>query len=186
MGMFSSDEKEDIFRSNTESMLRQIVGELEVEELHLKHEIDKLKAEKRAIEEKLNEQNNLVDSLTNLLNRKLLDANGEELQLRDYLIRQRRIFNNKVKHGFNTTNIYQEARYILEETAELMRAIEKNNRENMLEELADIVIFSYGCAEVARLGDLDTKIFEKMQINEKRVYEKNGEGDFVKTAISRT
>lgn len=64
-----------------------------------------------------------------------------------------------------------------------MRAIEKNDRENMLEELADIVIFSYGCAEVARLGDLDNKIFEKMEINENRVYEKNDEGDFVKTNV---
>ena len=99
----------------------------------------------------------------------------------DYLTRQQRIFENKVKHGFNTTNIYQEARYILEEVAELMRAIEKNDRENMIEELADVVIFAYGCAEVARLGDLDTKIFEKMQLNESRKYKQTPEGDFVKT-----
>ena len=181
MGNTNNEERYD----NTESILRERIAELEIKEMHLRHEIDLLKNEKRVLSEELDEQKSLVDSLTNLLNRKLLDANGEELQLRDYLIRQRRIFNNKVKHGFNTTNIYQEARYILEETAELMRAIEKNDRENMLEELADIVIFSYGCAEVARLGDLDTKIFEKMSINEKRVYKKNGEGDFVKTAINR-
>lgn len=105
---------------------------------------------------------------------------SKELTLEDYIGRQQRIFYNKVAHGFNTTNIYQEARYILEEVAELMRAVEKEDKENMLEELADIVIFSYGCAAVARIGDLDAKIFEKMAINESRVYTQNSEGDFVK------
>ena len=107
---------------------------------------------------------------------------GEGLSYEDYKNRQRRIFDNKVKHGFNTTNVYQEARYILEEVAELMRAIEKGDKENILEELADIVIFSYGCAEVAGVGDLDAKIFEKMSINEQRVYVQNNEGDFVKAS----
>lgn len=104
----------------------------------------------------------------------------EESKIEDYKNRQQRIFNNKIAHGFNTTNVYQEARYILEEVAELMRAVEKNDNENILEELADIVIFSYGCAAVAGVGDLDTKIFEKMKINESRVYSQNSEGDFIK------
>lgn len=102
-------------------------------------------------------------------------------QLKEYEQRQQRIFQNKVNHGFNTTNVYQEARYILEETAELMRAIEKNDMENLKEELADIVIFAYGCAAVAGVGDLDAEIFKKMEINEKRVYKETAEGDFVKT-----
>ena len=106
--------------------------------------------------------------------------NIDSFTLLDFIGRQDRIFQNKVNHGFNVTNIYQEARYILEETAELMRAIEKNDRENMIEELADIVIFAYGCTEVARLGSLDKKIFEKMKINESREYKKTSEGDFVK------
>jgi NTP pyrophosphatase (non-canonical NTP hydrolase) len=103
-----------------------------------------------------------------------------EATFEDYKGRQQRIFDNKVNHGFNTTNVYQEARYILEEVAELMRAVEKEDKENIIEELADIVIFSYGCAAVAGVGDLDTKIFEKMKINENREYTKNAEGDFVK------
>lgn len=61
-----------------------------------------------------------------------------------------------------------------------MRAIEKNDRENMKEELADIVIFAYGYAEVARLGSLDDEIFKKMKINENREYHKILEEDFVK------
>ena len=98
----------------------------------------------------------------------------------EYENRQKRIFENKKNHGFNTTNVYQEARYILEEVAELMRAIEKDDMENLKEELADIVIFSYGCAEVAGVGDLDEKIFEKMAINEGRKYIQTEDGDFIK------
>ena len=184
MGMFSSDEKEDIMRDNTESILRARVGELEVNEVYLNKDIEKLKKEKECLEEKLKHQENTINILLNLMSMRLTDDNNYDCNLTDFLTRQRRIYQNKVNHGFNTTNIYQEARYILEETAELMRAIEKNDRENMIEELADIVIFAYGCTEVARLGDLDKKIFEKMVINEKRIYKKNGEGDFVKTTKS--
>ncbi len=100
--------------------------------------------------------------------------------LQDYRDRQGRIFVNKIKHGFNTKNIYQETRYMLEEIAELMHAIEKDDKDNILEELSDIVIFAYGCAAVARVGNLDDKIFEKMEINENRVYTKGKDGDFVK------
>lgn len=127
-------------------------------------------------------QKQTILSLMNMLNLKISssDEKSSLIELESFLTRQNRIFQNKVNHGFNTTNIYQEARYILEEVTELMRAIEKNDRENMIEELADIVIFSYGCAEVARLGSLDDKIFSKMAINEKREYKVSKEGDFVK------
>lgn len=128
-----------------------------------------------------NNQRGTITTLLGIISSKSDVIEESDTRLEDFLGRQKRIFQNKVNHGFNTTNIYQEARYILEETAELMRAIEKNDRENMIEELADIVIFAYGCTEVARLGDLDTKIFSKMKINEQREYKQNSEGDFVKT-----
>lgn len=128
-----------------------------------------------------NNQRGTITALLGIISSKSDVIEESDTRLEDFLGRQKRIFQNKVNHGFNTTNIYQEARYILEETAELMRAIEKNDRENMIEELADIVIFAYGCTEVARLGDLDTKIFSKMKINEQREYKQNSEGDFVKT-----
>ena len=98
----------------------------------------------------------------------------------NYKDRQKRIYQNKVNHGFNTTNVHQEVRYIIEEVAELMHAIEKNDIENIREELADIVIFAYGCAEIAGVGDLDTEIFNKMSINESREYIKDTEGNFHK------
>lgn len=101
----------------------------------------------------------------------------------DYKDRQSRIFQNKVNHGFNTTNVYQEARYILEEVAELMRAIEKDDKPNLKEELADIIIFAYGCASVAGINDLDSEIFDKMALNEKRIYKRTKEGDFKKIGV---
>lgn len=61
-----------------------------------------------------------------------------------------------------------------------MRAIEKNDRENMKEGIDDIVIFAYGYEEVTRLGSLDDETFKKMKINENREYHKTLEGDFVK------
>ena len=109
---------------------------------------------------------------------KLIDELSKKVDA--YTDRQKRVYMNKLNHGFNTTNLYQEARYILEETAEMMRAIEKNDMDNLREELADIVIFAYGLAEIAGVGDLDTEIFNKMSINENRVYKVNKNGDFVK------
>jgi len=108
---------------------------------------------------------------------------NNSISIEDFRNRQNRIYQNKVNHGFNTTNVYQEARYILEEVAELMRAIEKNDTANLKEELADIVIFAYGCAEVAGVGNLDTEIFDKMALNEKRIYKRTEAGDFVKTVV---
>ena len=163
---------EPAFGSDTKEVkeLREKIRELEERNKQLVEQNRKLKT-----------LNHLSDQLVELYRGLSDDNEYRDKKLAEFINRQKRIFQNKVNHGFNTTNIYQEARYILEETAELMRAIEKNDRENMIEELADIVIFAYGCTEVARLGDLDTKIFEKMTINEKREYKQTSEGDFVKT-----
>lgn len=102
-----------------------------------------------------------------------------EVTLDDFLERQLRCYKNKVKHGFNVTDFHKEARFILKEVSELMLAIEHNDLENLMEELADIVIFSYGLAEMAH-GNLDSAVFKKMAINESRKYTRNELGDFVK------
>lgn len=93
--------------------------------------------------------------------------------------RQKRIYRNKVNHGFNVVDLHEEARFILREVIELMQGITHRDKDNIIEELADIVIFSYGLAEI--IGrDLDTEIEHKMNINEQRVYKKDEYGDFVK------
>lgn len=164
-------------KQTTEDKLKEKVMSLETELMELKEENEYLKRKTSNLE-KLKET---TDKIIALQKSMIEHSSVDNLTIEDFTSRQKRIFQNKVNHGFNITNVYQEARYILEETAELMRAIEKNDRENMIEELADIIIFAYGCAEVARLGDLDTEIFKKMAINENREYRQTSEGDFVKT-----
>lgn len=100
--------------------------------------------------------------------------------LSEYTSRQQRIFDNKVDHGFNVTNPYREVGYLVGEVSELLSGIIKGDKENILEELSDIVIYAYGLASVTKAGDLDDAIFEKMKINENRVYIKDGHGEFKK------
>ena len=189
MGMFSNDKKEDIMikqgNNAIEDYLRSRIIELETKNSNLLNTVKILEESNKAIKERAASLEKLKECMSKIfdMQRTLTSTDEDKITLDDFLNRQQRIFQNKVNHGFNVTNIYQEARYILEEVTELMRAIEKNDRENMIEELADIIIFTYGCAEVARLGSLDAKIFEKMALNEKRVYKQTDEGDFVKTGL---
>ena len=189
MGMFSNDKKEDIMikqgNNAIEDYLRSRIIELETKNSNLLNTVKILEESNKAIKERAASLEKLKECMSKIfdMQRTLASTDEDKITLDDFLNRQQRIFQNKVNHGFNVTNIYQEARYILEEVTELMRAIEKNDRENMIEELADIIIFTYGCAEVARLGSLDAKIFEKMALNEKRVYKQTDEGDFVKTGL---
>ena len=178
----SSNNKE-LSLVDRENMLLNIISDKKEVISTQRELIERLRYENKQLSSQLNQVTSDKIKLANELE-KILKTTSVEITPKvnkRNLTRQQRIFQNKVKHGFNITNIYQEARYILEEVAELMRAIEKNDRENMIEELADIAIFTYGCAEVARLGSLDAKIDEKMKINESREYKKTCDGDFVKT-----
>lgn len=109
----------------------------------------------------------------------------KERRLEEYQNRQKRAYTNKVRHGFNVTDFHKEARFILNEVTELMGAIEHNDMDNLMEELADIVIFSYGLAEMAH-RDLDEAIFNKMKINEERKYTRDSNGDFKKVTGGET
>lgn len=113
------------------------------------------------------------------------NESSRTFSLQDYENRQKRAYDNKIKHGFNVTDFHKEARFILKEVTELMDAIEHNDVKNLMEELADIVIFSYGIAEMAH-GNLDSEIFKKMDINESREYIRNSAGDFVKIDDKQT
>lgn len=94
--------------------------------------------------------------------------------------RQIEIYDNKVQKGFNTTDVHIETRLMLQEVTEFMRAVERGDKDNMLEELADICIFCYGIAEITNIGDLDKKIDDKILINRNRKYTINKDGDAVK------
>jgi len=85
---------------------------------------------------------------------------------------QKRIYDNKVKHNFNLTDINFEFCLLYGEVAEAYDAwLKKKDKEELGSELADVAIYLYGLSEL--LGfDLGAEMEKKMAINEKRVYRK--------------
>jgi len=86
---------------------------------------------------------------------------------------QAKVMTNKIAKGFNTTDIPLEFMLLTEEVAEAFEAWRKK-KPDIGEELADIMIYLMGLAEILGL-DLDAEVAAKMAINEKRTYvRKNG------------
>ena len=85
---------------------------------------------------------------------------------------QKEIIQNKIDHGFNTTDIKFELLLLYGEVNELFQAWLKDDSENMGEELADVAIFLLGIAEMLD-KDLGVEIIEKMKVNKNRIY-RNG------------
>lgn len=93
---------------------------------------------------------------------------------------QRRAWTNKVRQGFNTANPFAEIDYIYDEVGEAADALE-NDRAGLGGELADIVIFVAGLAEMTGV-DLSAAVQEKLTVNESRTYVTNEDGVRVKVA----
>jgi NTP pyrophosphatase (non-canonical NTP hydrolase) len=70
--------------------------------------------------------------------------------------------------GFNTTNIPVEFCLIHGELAELFEAWKKE-KGNIGEELADVLIYLLGLAEILGI-DAEKEVMNKVKINEGRVY----------------
>lgn len=86
---------------------------------------------------------------------------------------QKKIWQNKVNKGFNTTDVNKEFCLLYGEVSEAYEAWRKK-KDDLNEELADIAIYLMGLSEM--LGfDLATEIENKVAKNEKRVY-KNIDG----------
>ena len=83
---------------------------------------------------------------------------------------QKRAYENKVKHNFNTTNVEREFCLLYGEVGEAYEAWIKKH-DNMSEELADVAIYLFGLAQMTGV-DLQTEVEKKMAINEKREYVK--------------
>lgn len=91
----------------------------------------------------------------------------DELTLRQI---QKRIWDNKVKKGFNTTDVSKEFLYLTEELGEAVKAYRKDNNDELSEEIVDIIIYSLGLLEM--LGkDGYEEIVKKIEKNEKREYQ---------------
>ena len=76
--------------------------------------------------------------------------------------------NNKIKKGFNVTNIEQEFCFLYGEVSEAYEAFRKKDPE-LSSELADIAIYLLGLSEILGIN-LGDEISKKMLINEKRNY----------------
>jgi len=83
---------------------------------------------------------------------------------------QKEVYGNKVKQGFNTTDIEREFCLIYGELAEACRAYFKK-LPDLGEELADVTIYLLGLSEILGI-DLEKEIVKKIDKNKKREYKR--------------
>ena len=81
---------------------------------------------------------------------------------------QKDVYQNKLDHGFNVTDVPLEFCLLYEEVGEAFEAWKKI-RDSVGEELADVAIYLMGIAEILGV-DLEDEIRRKMEINRKRKY----------------
>ena len=90
---------------------------------------------------------------------------------------QKKVLENKKRHGFNITDMAEEFCYLYREVGEAWEAYYKCF-DTFPEELADIAIFLLGIAEINKI-DLKIEICKKMAKNENRKYIRNKLGYMV-------
>lgn len=88
--------------------------------------------------------------------------------------KQREVYNNKVNKGFNVTDISKEFCFLYGEVSEAYEAYRKK-KDDLHEELADIVIYTMGLAEILNV-DLEESILNKIAKNNNRKYDYNDKG----------
>ena len=90
---------------------------------------------------------------------------------------QKRIYQNKVNHGFNVTDVNLEFCLMMGEVGEAHKAWREKDA-GLGSELADVAIYLLGIAAISGI-DLGEEIEKKMQINARRVY-KQVDGQWIK------
>jgi NTP pyrophosphatase (non-canonical NTP hydrolase) len=83
---------------------------------------------------------------------------------------QKEIYRNKIAKGFNVSDVHLEFNLIYGELAEAFAAYRKK-LPDLGEELADVVIYLLGLAEILNI-DLEKEILSKVEKNKKRKYKK--------------
>lgn len=86
----------------------------------------------------------------------------------DFRQLQKDVYQNKVNHGFNTTDVNMEFCLAYGELGEAYMAWLKK-KDDLGEELADVAIYLMGLSEMLGI-DLETEIVNKINKNAKRVY----------------
>ena len=91
---------------------------------------------------------------------------------------QKAVYQNKVNHGFNVTDLNLEFCLLFGEVGEAHQAWNKS-KDNVGEELADVAIYLLGISEILGV-DLGAEVEKKMTVNENRVYKPLSNGTLVK------
>lgn len=81
---------------------------------------------------------------------------------------QKKVWDNKLKHNFNITNVEMDFCLMYGEVGEAYEAYIKKH-DNLGEELADVAIYLMGISSMVGLN-LKEEIEKKIAINEKREY----------------
>ncbi len=82
---------------------------------------------------------------------------------------QKEVYQNKLDHHFNVTDVNMEFCHLYGEVGEAYTAYRKQ-KPDLGEELADVAIYLLGLAEI--LGfDLEDQVLRKMEINRARRYQ---------------
>ena len=88
--------------------------------------------------------------------------------MEDWKKLQRQVYQNKVDHGFNVTDVPTEFCLLYGEVGEAYQAW-KRKEPGLGEELADVAIYLLGLAEILQV-DLGEGVLRKMEINRRRRY----------------
>ena len=88
--------------------------------------------------------------------------------------KQKEAYQNKIEKGFSVDNVEREFCFLYGEVAEAFEAYLKK-KDDLEEELADIVVFTLGISEILGI-DLEDAVIKKMAKNRKRIYKKNAKG----------
>ena len=83
---------------------------------------------------------------------------------------QKEVYDNKVRRGWNTTDVCKEFCLLYGEVAESYEAYRKK-KDDLGEELADVALYLCGIAEILQI-DLEKEILAKLEKNKNRVYKK--------------
>ena len=92
---------------------------------------------------------------------------------------QKAVYDNKVAHGWNVTDMCREFCQMESEVSEAFQAYFNEPRENFAEELADVVIYALGMAEIAGV-DLERALLQKIEKNRRRRYRQREDGSWEK------
>lgn len=80
--------------------------------------------------------------------------------------KQKEIFENKQKRGFNTTDVGKEIVLMTEELGELAKAFKNKNKDEMTDAIGDLMIYCLGLCEI--LGIDSEALIQKITENNKK------------------